>query len=325
MRPAIACLSAIACVFSCLSFAQDTQQFGSRPIRLVVPVPPGGNNDLVARIVTNALVEHAGFKFVVDNRPGGGGVIAAELVANAVPDGRTLLFAFSSFVMTPFMTKVNYDPVKNFTPIALISGSPLLLVVNNSLPTANVKELIALAKSRPKGINGGIPSSGSAGHLALELFKLRTGTTNNIVSVGYSGGGPAQIALMAGEVQLVFASVPTATPYAKTGKVKAVAAVAKGRLPTFPDVPTVRESGLDLETAMPWTSIVGPANMQKPAVQRLNAEIDKALKRPDVIEKLAATGSDAVGGSSEDLANKIARDMAEFAKIIPALGLKTGQ
>lgn len=325
MRNIVFCLTAIACGSSIPSFAQDAQDYGSRPIRLVVPVPPGGNNDLVARIVTNALVEHAGFKFVVDNRPGGGGVIAAETVAHAVPDGRTLLFAFSSFVMTPFMTKVNYDPIKDFTPIALLSGSPLLLVVNNSLPVTNVKELIALAKSRPKGINGGIPSSGSAGHLALELFKLRSGTQDGIVSIGYSGGGPAQIALMSGEVHLVFASVPTATPYVKSGKVKAIAAIAQNRLPTFPDVQTARESGLDLETAAPWTSILGPAKLPRPIVQRLNAEIDKVLKRPEIIEKLAATGSDAVGGKPEDLGNKLARDVKEFAKIIPMLGLKTGQ
>ncbi len=325
MRSAFfACLAFSGCMLSGQSSGQE-QDFASRPIRLIVPVPPGGNNDLVARIVTNALVEHAGFKFVVDNRPGGGGVIAAETVAHAAPDGRTLLFAFASFAMTPFMTKVNYDPLRDFTPIALLSTSPLLLVVNNTLPVANVKELIALTKSRPKGINGGIPSSGSAGHLALELFKLRSGTTDGIVSIGYSGGGPAQIALMSGEVQLVFASVPTATPYVKSGKVKAIAAIAKNRLPTFPDVQTARESGLDLETATPWTSIFGPAKLPRPIVLRLNAEIDKVLKRPDIIEKLALTGSDAVGGKPEDLGDKIAQDMKEFAKIIPALGLRTGQ
>lgn len=325
MRNVFVCLTAIACVSSGVSSAQNVDDYGSRPIRLVVPVPPGGNNDLVARIVTNALVEHAGFKFVVDNRPGGGGVIAVETVAHAAPDGRTLLFAFSSFVMTPFMTKVSYDPVKDFTPIALISGSPLLLVVNNSVPATNIKELIALAKSRPKGINGGIPSSGSAGHLALELFKLRSGTQDGIVSIGYSGGGPAQIALMSGEVQLVFASVPTATPYVKSGKVKAIAAIAPNRLPTFPDVQTARESGLDLETAAPWTSIQGPAKLPRPIVLKLNAEIDKILKRPDIIEKLAVMGSDAVGGKPEVLADRMAKDMKEFAKVIPVLGLRTGQ
>ena len=305
--------------------AQGARDYGSRPIRLIVPVPPGGSTDIVARIIAAGLVESSGFRVVVDNRGGAGGVIAADMVARAAPDGYTLLFAYASFTTTPFLGKVPYDPYRDFSPITLAAVNPLLLVVNPSLPVANVKDLIALAKSRPKGLNAGIATAGSAGHLAMELFKLRTGVTDGIVSVIYSGGGPTQVALMSGEVQLVFGSVPTSQPYVKSGKVKVIASLAKRRLPYFPDTPTLAELGVPMDSAAPWQGILGPAKMPRPIVMRLYSEVATVLKRPEIVERLVATGAEVVGSTPDEFAEKIKQDLQEFAKIIPALGMKGGQ
>lgn len=316
---------ALVCVLSGLANAQESGDYGTRPIRLIVPVPPGGSNDLVARIVTNGLTEHAGLRFIVDNRPGGGGVIAAETVAHAAPDGYTLLFAFSSFTMTPFLTKVSYDAARDFSPVSLLAVSPLLLVINPSVQVASVKELIALAKSKPKGLNVGIASAGSAGHLAAELFKQRTGTTDGIASVMYKGGGAVQVAIIAGEVQLVFSTVTTALPHITSGKVKVLASVAPNRLAAFPDVPTLGESNIHIDAVTPWQSIAGPAKMPRPVVMRLNKEINALLKRPEIIERIRAAGSEPVGSTPEALGEKIKQELKEFAKLFPALGLKGAQ
>ena len=305
--------------------AQGARDYGSRPIRLIVPVPPGGSTDIVARIIAAGLVESSGFRVVVDNRGGAGGVIAADMVARAAPDGYTLLFAYASFTTTPFLGKVPYDPYRDFSPITLAAVNPLLLVVNPSLPVTNVKDLIALAKSRPKGLNAGIATAGSAGHLAMELFKLRTGVTDGIVSVIYSGGGPTQVALMSGEVQLVFGSVPTSQPYVKSGKVKVIASLAKKRLSYFPDTPTLAELGVPMDSAAPWQGILGPAKMPRPIVMRLYSEVATVLKRPEIVERLVATGAEVVGSTPDEFAEKIKQDLQEFAKIIPALGMKGGQ
>ena len=288
-------------------------------------MPPGGSTDIVARIIAAGLVESSGFRVVVDNRGGAGGVIAADMVARAAPDGYTLLFAYASFTTTPFLGKVPYDPYRDFSPITLAAVNPLLLVVNPSLPVANVKDLIALAKSRPKGLNAGIATAGSAGHLAMELFKLRTGIADGIVSVIYSGGAPAQVALMSGEVQLVFGSVPTSQPYVKSGKVKVIASLAKKRLSYFPDTPTLAELGVPMDSAAPWQGILGPAKMPRPIVMRLYSEVATVLKRPEIVERLVATGAEVVGSTPDEFAEKIKQDLQEFAKIIPALGMKGGQ
>ena len=317
-RPVLLALPAAA-------LAQAACDYGSRPIRLVVPVSPGGASDSVARIVAAGLSESAGLRIIIDNRPGASGVIGSETVARAAPDGYTLLFAHARHTTMPFLTKVPYDAYRDFSPVTLVAVHPSLLVVNPSLPVANVKELIALAKSRPKGINAGVPTSGSAGHLATELFRLRTGTTDGIVSVMHKGGGPTQVALMSGEVQLAFGSVPASMPYIKSGKVKILASLAKKRLTYLPEVPTLAELGVQIDSVAPWQGILGPAKMPRPIVMRLYSEIAKVMKRPEVIERLAASGSEPVVSTPEELGEKIKQDLQEFGKIIPALGLKPGQ
>ena len=309
---------------SSVTMAQGPRDYPSRPIRMVVPVPPGGSTDIVARIVVAGLTESTGWRIVVDNRPGAGSVIASDIVARANPDGYTLLFAYAAFTTTPFLQKVPYDPHRDFSHITEVAVSPLLLVVNPSLPINNVKELVAFAKSRPKGINASIASAGSAGHLALGLFKLRTGVTDGIVPVIYSGGGPALVALMSGEAQVMIASVPTSLSFVKSGKVKAIATVSAKRLPYLPDVPTLAEFGLSMESSTPWQGISGPAKLPRTIVMRFYNEVAKVLTRPEVIERIAATGSEVVASTPEAFTEKIRRDLDEFGKIIPQLGMKGG-
>lgn len=301
--------------------AQEAGAYGSRPIRLIVPVAPGGSTDIVARILAGGLTESADLRIVVDNRPGAGGVIGSETVARATPDGYTLLFPYASFTTTPFLSDVPYDAYRDFSPVTQVAVSPLVLVVHPSLPVSNMKDLIALAKSKPKGINAGIATPGSAGHLATELFKLRTGTTDGIVSVIYKGGAPTQVALLSGEVQLIFASVPSSMAHIKAGKLKILGTSANKRLASFPDVPTFAELGVPVDTA-PWQGIVGPAKMPRPIVIRLYQEVAKVLKRPDIVERLAATGSEPIGSTPEEFSAKIKRELQEFGKVIPALGLR---
>jgi tripartite-type tricarboxylate transporter receptor subunit TctC len=317
-----ACIAAALLAAPAAALAQGgVRDYGSRPIRLVVPVAPGGSTDVVARLIATGLGESAGLQVVVDNRAGAGGVIGSETVARAIPDGYTLLFAYASHTTMPFITKVPYDAYSDFAPVTQVAVQPLVLVVNPSLPVNNVKDLIALAKSRPKGINAGIATSGSAGHLATELFKLHTGTADGIVSVIYKGGAAAQVALLSGEVQLIFASTPSAMPYIKSGKVKMLATSATKRIAYLPELPTFAELGVPVETS-PWQGILGPAKMPRAIVTRLYGQVAKLVKQPDMVERLVATGSEPVSSTPEEFAAKIKQELQEFGRIIPTLGLK---
>ena len=307
--------------------AQDARDYGSRPIRLVVPVPPGGSTDIVARIIAAGLQESAGLRMVIDNRGGAGGVIGSETVARAAPDGNTLLFAYAAFTTTPFISKVPYDPYRDFTPVTLLAVNPLLVVTNPSLPVANVKELIALAKSKPKGLNASIASAGSAGHLATGIVQGPYRHHRRHRAGDLQGWrGPAVLALVTGEVQVMFASVPTSLGHIKAGKAKVLATVGSKRLAAFPDSPTLTELGIKgVDAAAPWQAILGPAKMPRPIVMRLYSESAKVLKRPDIIERLAANGAEPVGSTPEELGERIKNDLQEFGKIIPTLGMKGTQ
>ncbi len=300
--------------------AQDARDYGKRPIRMLVPVPPGGSTDIVARIVTGPLAEMTGYTIVIDNRAGAQGAIATEIVARATPDGYTLLFGYATHTTLPFINKVPYDPFRDFAPITQISVNPLVVVVHPSVPVSNVKELIALAKSKPRSLNLGIATAGSAGHIAAELFKLRTGTGDGIVTVTYKGGGPALVALLSGEVQMMFASAPTSLPYLKSGRLKPLAAAGAKRLPYLPDLPSLGESGFNIDAA-PWQGLLGPARMPREIITRLYGEFSRVLKRPDVIEKLAAAGADVVSSTPEEFDARIKRELNEYSKLIPTFGL----
>ncbi len=316
-----ASIAAVLLTLPTTAAAQGAGDYGSRPIRLVVPVAAGGGTDVIARLIANGLQESAGLRLIVDNRGGAGGVIGAEIVARAVPDGYTLLFPYASHTTMPFIAKVPYDAYSDFTPVTQVAVQPLVLVVHPSLPVSSVKDLIALAKSTPKGLDAGIATSGSAGHLATELFKVHAGTTRGITSVVYKGSSATQIALLSGEVQLTFASTPSFMPHLKSGKVKMLATSAKKRIAYLPELPTFAELGLPIE-ASPWQGILGPAKMPRAIVMRLYGDIAKLLKQPDIVDRLTAAGSEPVGSTPEEFAAKIRRELQEFGKIIPTLGIK---
>lgn len=295
--------------------------YPARPIRLIVPVAPGGGTEVVARIIAIKLSEVLGQQIVVDNRSGGGGVIGTEIVARASPDGYTLLFALASYTVTPFLVKnIPYDPVKSFTPITQVATQALVLAIHPSLPVNSVKELIAYAKTHPGKLNVGVASMGGAGHVAAEYFKQETKTQT--ASVMYKGGAPMLIALAGGEVQLTFATSITAMAFIKQNRVKVLATSSKQRLPYFPEVPTLEEAGLKGFEVAPWQGLLGPAGLSRAIVDQLYNEVVKLLRLPDVRERLAATGSDPVGSTPEEFAAQIKRELKQFGSVIKAAGIK---
>lgn len=297
--------------------------YPSKPIRFLVPSPPGGSNDGVARVIANGLSAAFGKSIVVDNRAGGGGVIASDLGARARPDGYTLLFAYAAFTSTPFLTaNLPYDVRKDFLPISEIADQPLFVTVNPSVPANSIKELVALAKSKPGGLNAGFTQMGSSTHLGTEILKLKTDTVKAITSVSYKGGAAAQIALLSNEIQISVMTATSMLPLMKAGKIKALATTAPKRKPYLPDVPTLEESGVERIELSPWQGMLAPAGTPKVIVDRLYKEIADLLKRPDTVERLAALGADPVGSSPAEFRAKLERELALFAKVIPTLGIK---
>jgi tripartite-type tricarboxylate transporter receptor subunit TctC len=311
-----------ACLLPAQVLAQAAAPYPNKAIRMIVPVVPGGSTDVVGRIVGNKLREAFGESVVVDNRPGAGSIPGSDIVARALPDGYTLLFGYITHTTTPFLhSKVPYDAVKDFTPVSLVSTQPLVVVVNLSVPVNSVKELIALARAKPRQLNYGVAATGSAGHVAAEMFKLATGT--EIVAVPYKGGAPVQVALQGGEVQVAFASTTSALTQIRSGKLKVLATTGAKRIPYLPEVPTIEEAaGLKGFEVSPWQGILAPARLPRPIVDRLHAEIVKMLKQPETVERLAATGTDPVGSTPEEFAAHIRRELEQFGKVIKASGMR---
>ena len=296
-------------------------RYPERPVRVVVPVAAGGGTDIIARLTVNKLGEAVGQPFVVDNRPGAGGVLGNEIVANARPDGYTLLFTYAAHTIVPFIyRKVPYDVYKDFTPITLAGQQPLLLAINASVAANTTQELIALARAKPGALNVALATPSSSGALAAELFKILTNT--KMVSVPFKGGAPALTALLGGEVQLIFTTPPTVMPFIKSGRVKILATSGKERLTYLPDVQTLAEAGVkDFETA-PWQGLLGPAHLPAPIVELLQTQIRALLRLPDMKEKFAASGTDAIGNTPQEFAKMINRELEQNKKVIQAVGMR---
>ena len=298
------------------------EPYPSKPIRVLVPSPPGGSNDGVARIVSASLNQSLGRPIVIDNCAGGG-VIASELVARAHADGYTLLFAFAAFTITPFLhIKPPYDVLRDFAPISEIADQPLFLVVHPSVAANTIKELVALSKAKPGGLLAGFTQPGSSTHLAAEIFKLKTDTAQSIHSVSYKGGAAAQIALVSGEVQVSFLTATATLPQLKSGRIKAIATSASKRVHYLPDVPTFEEAGVAGMEASPWQGLLAPAGTPRAIITLLHAEVVKLLKHRETVDRLAALGADPVGSSPAQFRAKLERELQVFGKMIPALGLK---
>ena len=314
--------AAMLALLSAGALAQGDAGYPTRPIRMIAPSSAGGPVDVIARMVSQGLGEVMGQQVVVDNRAGAAGLIGSETVATASPDGYTLLFGFSGpLVIVPHLSggKTPYNSLRDFTPVTLAAQAPYVLIVHPSLPVSSVKELVALAKSRPGKLNFGSGGNGTGIHLAGELLKLNAGI--NIVHVPYKGAGPAQTALLANEVDMLFNGVAPALPHVKSGKLKAIAVGGAKRTPLLPEIPTVAESGLDFNTTG-WYGILGPRALPRPIVMKLQNATAKAINTPTLKDQLTRQAFEGVASSPEDFGKLIREEWTKWERVIKAAGLK---
>ena len=315
-----AVLLALACATSpaqaqAQAQAQDPTAYPSRPIRLVVPFPPGAGTDAVARLVAQKLGESMPATLVVDNRPGAGGAIGAAEVARSEPDGYTLLFVASPFTTVAAASKnAGYDPLRQFVAVAPIAVGPLAFVVNSSLGVSSMQQFLALAREKPGKLNYGSAGTGSVNHLALELLKIRAGV--DIVHVPYKGIAPATVDLLSGQIDAITASIPAALPYLAQNKLRVLAVTGPRRSQLLPDVPTWKETGIrDAEVINYW-GIVAPVGTPQAIVARLNAEVTRILAQPAVRERLEREGAELAAGPPERLSALMETDLAGWKKLI---------
>lgn len=296
------------------------QSYPSRPIRLIAPSSPGSGVDIVARIVGQKLSENLKQQVVIDNRAGAGANLGAEIAAKATPDGYTLFMGTPAHAInTSLYRRLNYDIVKDFSPISLVTSGQYVLVVHPSLPARNVKELIALARARPGQLNYASAGNGNATHLAAELFKSLTKL--NVVHVPYKGTGPALTDLIGGQVQLMFANLTAGLPHIKSGKLRALAATGTTRSPAAPDIPTMIESGVPGYTVTSWYGVLAPAATSQEIINRLNGEIARVMRSPDMKNRLAGEGAEPVSSTPAEFAAFIKTEIAKWGKVIRGAGI----
>ena len=298
------------------------QGYPDKPLKLVVPFPPGGPTDIVGRLVAQKLAEGIGQPVVVENRPGAGGTVGSTAVARAPADGYTLLYGSSSTLASaPSLYRdLAYDPRTAFAPISLVSRGPIIAAVNAQLPAKTLKDFIALAKSSPGRINYGSAGSGTPPHLAAELFKTVAGV--DLVHVPYKGGGPAVSDLAGGQVQVCFEGLPTLLPHIKSGKVRALAITGAKRDPALPEVPTFAEAGLPGYDANFWNGLVAPAGTPAEVIARLNSVLVQALATPEVHAALVRLGLEAAGTTPQQFGDFIAAEIDKWARVVKASGAK---
>jgi tripartite-type tricarboxylate transporter receptor subunit TctC len=296
--------------------------FPAKPVRFVVGFTPGGPSDILARALGQKLGDLWSQQVVIENRPGAGGNIAAEIVARSAPDGYAWLLGNNSILATnaSLYRALAYDPVKDFAPVALVAVQPNILVVNPQVPASNVKELIALAKSRPGQLNYASSGSGAAAHLSGELFRAMTGV--DLVHVPYKGAQPALTDVIAGQAQLMFATSASVVPYIKAERLRALAVTSAQRSEAMPELPTVSEAGVPGFEAISWHGVVVPAATPAPLVARLNHDIVGVLRAPDLRDRLAALGADVVTGTPREFADSIAREIPKWAKVVKDSGAR---
>ncbi len=319
MRPAARVMSRFMLAFvAVLSMAPASSiaadDYPNRPVRLIIPFPPGGSNDVVGRLVANQLSEKLGHKVFVDNRGGAGGVLGTEAAANAAPDGYTLLVVSIAHAVNPALYKLNYDPIKSFAPISIMATGPNVLVVNPQLPVHSVQELLALVEQKPGEIDYASAGVGSFQHLGGELFKLVAGV--NLQHVPYKGGGPAMQDVIAGHVKVMFSSLVQTTPFIQSGQLRALGVGGEKRNPVLPDVPTIQEAGVPGYVADNWWGIVAPAGTPQPIVDRLYRDIQAAVKSPELTAAFAREGAAAVTMTTAQFGAYMESEMAKWARVV---------
>ena len=295
------------------------QGYPNKPVKVIVPYPPGGPTDIVARSVAQKLSEQTGQQFVVDNRGGAGGNIGAEAAKNAPADGYTVLVATTAHAINRTLFKqMNYDLMKDFVPVSQLTAGPLVIVANPSVPAKNVKELIALAKSKPGGIAFASSGPGQSTHLAAELFSSMAGI--KMTHVPYKGSAPALTDTMGGQTAIFFDTMLSAMPHVRGGKLKAIAVTSAQRSAAAPDIPTVAESGLPGYEAIAWNGVLAPAGTPREVVAKLNAELKKALELPEIKERFAAQGFAAAYSTPEAFAAFLNAEVEKWAKVVKVSG-----
>jgi tripartite-type tricarboxylate transporter receptor subunit TctC len=298
-----------------VSTVQAADWAPKRPVRLIVPFPPGGAVDSVARIIVVGLPERLGQQVVIDNRGGANAIIGSEIVARAVPDGQTLLIVPSGHAITPSVTKkLPYDSMKDFASIGLVGNGSYVLVVGPSVPAKTIGDFVALAKAKPGQINYASTGHGNATHLAGELFKVLGGV--DIVNVYYKGGGPAMTDVMGGHVSAFFAGVSSSTPHIRAGKLRALGVTTVRRSSALPDVPTIAESGLPGYEVDGWYGLLAPAATPQAVIARLNRDLARQVSTPETKERLLAVGIEASASTPLEFRDRIARDMKRWSEVV---------
>ena len=316
-----------ACGLTCASpgasaqpVTQDATSYPGRPIRLIVPVPPGGSSDGMARVLAQHLTERWGHQVLVDNRPGAAEVIGTDIVAKAIPDGRTLALVSLRYSVNPSLLKLPYDPAKDFEPVSMTAHVGNVLVVNVKSPIKSVKELITLAKEKPGGLTFASSGIGGAPHLIGEFFALQTGV--KLSHIAYKGGGPAIADLVGGNLSMSFASMTSSLPFIKQGRLRPLAVSSKGRSPQLPDVPTMGEAGVPNLEVRDWQGILAPRATPKPIVDKLSGEIARILKQADNQERFAAGGLEVIASTPDEFRKSIASEIKRWAKVVKDANIK---
>ena len=291
-----------------------SQSYPAKAVRVIVPFPPGGSVDVIARLVTPYLAAPLGQQVFVENRSGAGGTIGTEAGVKASPDGYTLTMVSSSYAIHPSLYKLPFDPVNDIAPVVLVATTPFVICIHPSLPVHSVKELIALARSRPGEITFATAGTGSAAHMATELFLWKAGIVMN--HVPYKGVGPALTDLMAGHIALAFSSAAGAFPYVRANRLRALAVTSVQRFPSEPSIPTLVESGVPGFEVLDWGGLLGPRGTPRAVIERINDETNKVLKRKDVAERFEQMGLNAGGGDPDQFLERIRRERETWSQVV---------
>jgi tripartite-type tricarboxylate transporter receptor subunit TctC len=323
--PRSAILGLLLALFAATAAAQSHstssgQAYPTKPVRLIIPFPPGGSNDVVGRMIAFQLSEHLGRQVVADNQGGAGGIIGTEAAARATPDGHTLLLISVAYAFGASMYKLPYDPVTAFAPVALLGTGPVVLAVTASLPVNSLQELLALAREKPGQLNYASAGVGSFQHLASSLFKLQSGV--DIVHIPFKGGGPAMMDVIAGNTQIAIGSLIQTLPHIRTGRLKPLGVGSAVRVPVLPDVPTISEAGVPGYEATNWWGLVAPAGTPRPVIERLHKEISVILASAETKKRFETEGGEAAQMSPEEFGRFIASETVKWAKVVKEAGIK---
>jgi tripartite-type tricarboxylate transporter receptor subunit TctC len=321
LRPLCAAVLAACIGLSTAAWAQGTEAYPSKPIRFILPFPPGGGTDILGRLLSERMAAGLGQPVVIENRGGAGGNLGAEAAAKSAADGYTMVLVAPSLTISPSLySKLNYDPVRDFAPVSLVATVPNVMITHPSVPARTLSEFIALAKRKPGAMNFGSGGSGTSNHLAGELFNIVAGV--KLVHVPYKGVNLAMNDVLSGQLQLVVIGIPAAAPHIKAGRLRALAVIDSKRAAALPEVPTAAEAGLPNFEVTTWYGVLVPAGTPRAIVTRLNAEIVKIMHTPDMKERLAAMATEPVTSTPEGFAELIRREIAKWGKVVREAGLK---